>query len=218
VRDSRERPQGLRDRSVGDACSSRSGSRCGSILAIVGPGDARLGRKLVVGMELDSSAGARNRSEAPWDDGSVLACLKLEHTQLGGRVGLEGAMAVEVVGLEIEQHADMRAKRLDILELEGRELADDPGLWRDRPHKGCQRSADVACHLDLPVVRAKDLSQELARRRLAVGARDAEDGVREQACPQLDLAPHGDVARPRARDEQRLTRHPGALHDEIDPL
>ena len=169
-------------------------------------------------MELDSPAGTRNRSEAPWDDSGVLACLKLEHAQLGGRVGLERAMAVEVVGLEIEEHADMRAKRLDILELKGRELADDPGLGRDRPHQGREWSADVACHLDLPVVRAKDLPQELARRRLAVGAGDAEDGIREQACPQLDLAPYGDVARPRARDEQRLTRHPRALHDEIDPL
>ena len=43
-------------------------------------------------------------------------------------------------------------------------------------------------------------------------------GFGSESRAELDLAPHGDPARARAGDEQRLTRDARALHDEIDPL
>ena len=66
------------------------------------------------------------RAEPARHDRDILGGLVLEDPQLGVAVALEGAVPVEVVGLEVEQHGDPRPKLLDVLELEARELADDP--------------------------------------------------------------------------------------------
>ena len=56
---------------------------------------------------------------------SVARALALEHAQLGGGVGLERPVPVEVVGRDVEQHGRVGAELLDALELKARELADD---------------------------------------------------------------------------------------------
>ena len=146
------------------------------------------------------------------------AGLTLEHPELRVAVRLEGPVAVEVVGLEIEEDADARLQRMHVLELERGELADDPRVVGDRADERRQRATDVAGDLDRPPGGTEDRAEELARGRLAVRPRDAEDRVREEPRAELDLAPHGDGALARARDEQRLARDSRALHDEIDPL
>ena len=50
----------------------------------------------------------------------------LEDAELRVAVRVEGAVAVEVVRLEIEQHSDLAGELVDVFELKGRELADDP--------------------------------------------------------------------------------------------
>ena len=50
----------------------------------------------------------------------------LEDAELRVAVRLEGAVAVEVVRLEIQQHRDFASELVDILELKRRQLADDP--------------------------------------------------------------------------------------------
>ena len=69
---------------------------------------------------------------------SSVCCL--EDAELRVDVPLERAVAVEVVGLEVEQDGDARAERLDVLELERRELADDPA----RPGRPSRRATSRA--------------------------------------------------------------------------
>ena len=80
-------------------------------------GDQRLGGQRVVGGELDAV-----EPEAARHD---LRARTLEDAELRVAVRLEGAVPVEVVGLEVEQHRDVARERVHVLELEARELADD---------------------------------------------------------------------------------------------
>jgi len=78
---------------------------------------------------------------------------------------------VEVVGLEVEEDADPEVQLVDVLELEGRELADDPVGGA----RGAERRADVPGDDDVAPGGAEDRAEELAGRRLAVRARDPDD-------------------------------------------
>ena len=174
----------------------------------MGSRDARLGRKRVIGVELDAAAEARHGREPAGDDGGVVLGLVLEDPQLRIPVGLDRAVAVEVVGLEVDEHGDAAAEHVDVLQLEGRELADDelPGLGIDPG----QRPADVTRGPE-----AEDRAQELGRRRLAVRAGDADEVDAEQPVAELDLAPDRDPARPRDADEQLARRDARALHEHV---
>src|SRR5262249_58028833 len=95
----------------------------------------------------------------------------LEDAQLRVAIGLERAVAVEVVGLEVEEHRDVTYERLDILELERRELANDPVHAAD----GGERRADVPGNGDVATRRPEDRAEQLGRPRLAVRAGNADD-------------------------------------------
>ena len=126
-------------------------------------------------------------------------------------------MAIEVVGLEVEEHRDPRAEVDDVLELEARQLADDPGA-RVEPVQRGERTADVAGDLDRPTGGTEDGAEELDRGGLPVRAGDSEDRRVEQSIAELDLAPDCDAAPPRGGDERRLTGHPRALDHELHAL
>ena len=149
------------------------------------------------------------------DDGDVLGRLVLEDAELGGPVGVEVAVAVEVVGRHVEEHGDARPELVDVLELEARQLADDPGVLRDRAVETGQRAADVAGDRDRLAGRAEDLAQELAGRRLAVRPGDPEERVRQEARAELDLAPDGHAPRARGGHEGYLARDTGALDQQV---
>ena len=127
VRHAREGLQRGRDPLVLDperACGSRRG---GGVLPVVRPRNARLCGKVVARLELDPRRPARDLVEPDRHNGRVLLELVFEDAQLGGAVGLERAVAVEVVRLQVEQDRDARSELVDVLELETRELTDDPG-------------------------------------------------------------------------------------------
>ena len=107
MRDAREGRERVGDRVVGDACGTRRGRRRRGVLAVVAPGDARLGGERVVGGELDTPRRARHVAEPARHDGDVVAGLPLEDPELRVRVALERAVAVEVVGLEVQQDGDL---------------------------------------------------------------------------------------------------------------
>src|SRR4029079_1231072 len=94
----------------------------------------------------------------------------LEDAQLRSAVRVEAPVAVEVVGLEVEQHGDVAGERLDVLELEARELADDPrAVLRHAGGLGeCAR--DRARDLAPPAGRTEDRPEQLRGRGLAVRA------------------------------------------------
>ena len=81
-------------------------------------GDQRLGGQGIVGGKLDPVHPQVSRDD--------LCARPFEDTELRGAVRVEGAVPVEVVGLEIEEDRNVAGERVDILELEARELADDP--------------------------------------------------------------------------------------------
>ena len=218
MRDAVEGAQRLGDRGVVDSGRARRRGRGRGVLAVVRAGDAGLGGQLVRARELDAARTRRGRSETPRHDRGVVRRLALEDPQLRVRVLLERAVAVEMVRLDIEQDGDARLQRLDVLELKGGELADDPGVLRDRIHERRQRAADVPRDLDLAASGAKHRAQKLRRRRLAVRPGDAEQRVRKEAGAELDLAPYGELALARAADQRRFARDARALDDEIDPL
>ena len=66
--------------------------------------------------------------EIAGQDGEVVLVLSREHAELGGAVGGEGAVAVEVIGREVEQHGGLRRERHGVLELERGDLADHGGI------------------------------------------------------------------------------------------
>jgi hypothetical protein len=89
----------------------------------VGPGNARLGRQRIVRGELD-------RAVDPEAAGRNLMAGPLEDPELGVAVALECAVAVLVVRLEVQQQGLLQLELVDVLELEGGELDDDPGVLR----------------------------------------------------------------------------------------
>ena len=124
-----------------------------------------------------------------------------------------------MVGLEVEKHGDVAGERVHVLELEARELADDPGFGVDAVGGVGESAADVAGDLDRPAGRAQDRAEQLGRRGLAVRARDADERVSgQEAVAELDFAPDRDRAGTRSRSERRLRRHAGALDHELDTL
>ena len=64
---------------------------------------------VVVGSELDAVPASGNGAEATRDDSDVGFGLVLEDAQLGFAVGVVRAVAVEVIGLEVQQDRDARA-------------------------------------------------------------------------------------------------------------
>ena len=129
-------------------------------------------------------------------------------------------MAIEVVGLEVQEDGDVAGERVDVLELEARELAHDPRVRRRGEGDVGERAADVAGNLDGPAGGAEDRAEQLGRRRLPVRAGDA-DQMRaggQQTVAELDLAPDRDAARASAGDERRFRRDAGALDDQFHSL
>ena len=169
VRDAGEGAQRVGDHSVLDPSGTRGGRRCGCVLAVVRAGDQRLCRQRIVRGELDP-----RQAGTSGDDRGVRA---LEDAQLRGAVRIEGGVAVKVVGLEVEEDGDVARELMDVLELEARELADDPGPGLDRGRDADERPADVACDLDGATGGAEDRAEQLGRRRLAVGAGHAEERI-----------------------------------------
>src|SRR5207244_9614057 len=91
---------------------------------------------------------ARNLTEPAGHDRDVVRTLVLEDAQLGLGIALERPMAIEVIRLEVQENGDPGPQRLDVLELEGRQLAHDPALGRHLAGERGQRAADVPGNLD----------------------------------------------------------------------
>ena len=156
----------------------------------------------------------------PKPRGTTLFACSLEDAELGRAVGVEGAVPVEVVGLEVEKDGDVAGERVDVLELEARELAHDPRILGGSLGGLGERPPDVAGDLDGTAGGTEDRAEQLGRRRLPIRAGDADEArpARQQSIAELDLAPDRDSARVRGCDERRLRRNARALHQQIYPF
>ena len=190
VRHAGERAQPRRDVLVGDPGGARGGSRRSSVLTVVRAAQQRLGGQLVVGGEHSAVEPGPCRDD--------LRARPLEDAQLRVAVGVERPVTVEVVGLEVEQHRDVAGQLVHVLELERRQLADDPLHRLERR----QRRADVARHRDVASRGTEDRAEQLGRRGLAVRPGDAD----EARAPGSSLNPSSTsdhTSIPRARAPRR---------------
>ena len=166
------------------------------------------------GAEADAAGAAAEvlDAEAERRDRDRLVGLAGEDLELGRAVGVEGAVAVQVVLGEVEQDGGLGREGQRVLELERGRLGDDRRPGRERARQRGQRRADVAGHLHGQARLAVQVADQLDGRGLAVGAGDGDELVlAEQPPPGLVLAEHGDPALAGGRDHRRLLRHAGAL-------
>ncbi len=134
-----------------------------------------------------------------------------EDLQLRLAVGGEGAVAVEVVRREVEEHRGVGREGERVLELEGRRLADDGRRRVEGAGERRQRRADIAGRGHGHTGRAVHRRDELGRRRLPVRARDRDQRVRQEPPAELELADHDDPAPAGCADDRGLAGHAGAL-------
>ena len=76
--------------------------------------------------------------------------------------------------LEIQKNRDVAGERIDVLELEARELAHDPRVRPGLLRSVGERPADVSGDLGGTTVRAENRAEQLGRRRLPVRPRHAD--------------------------------------------
>ena len=123
-----------------------------------------------------------------------------------------------MIRLEVEEHRHPRSQRLDVLELERRQLAHDPRVRGRHADQRRQRAADVPRDLDGHRGRLEDRTEQRRGRGLPVGAGDPDERVREQPRAELDLGDHGDAASAGGRDRLAVARHARALDHEPDAV
>ena len=101
-------------------------------------------------------------------------------------------IAVQVVGRDVEQHGDVGAEVVHVVELKRAEFY-DVVLVRVFGHLVGQRVANVASQSGIVARRAEDVVDEAGGGGLAVAARDANHLRRGVAASELNLADDGDA-------------------------
>ena len=136
-------------------------------------------------------------------------------------VVLHGAVAVEMIGRQIEQDAGGRIDRRRQVDLVGRALDHVEALGRRRieRHDG---AADIAAHLRVAAGRLDDVGGQRRRRRFAVGAGDGDErrargAARALAREQLDVADDLDAGAARQLDRPVRLRDASAARRATAP-
>jgi hypothetical protein len=129
-----------------------------------------------------SPAGTTAQSLTGLADESVALC---------PRISVESRIPIEVVLGDVEQSADVRAKVVDALHLEARDLEDDDVEEIVGPIR--ERLAQVSPDETLLPLASRKRANERRGRAFAVRAPDRDDGggMRHRADGELDLAPDG---------------------------
>ena len=149
------------------------------------------------------------------EDGVIGGSLVFENAFLGGKVLVEAAVAVEVVGSDVEHDRDFRMKGLDGLQLEAGDFEDVVGVVGG---VGDQRNGgrpDVAADLRLVAAPADDVAGQRGGGGFAVGAGDGDDVALQKTRGQLDFADDGNAHGARLRQLWNVGRHARADHDEV---
>ncbi len=105
----------------------------------------------------------------------VVRGLRGEDALLGERVVLKGAVAVEVVGSDVEDDGDGGMKLLGRFELEAGDFEDRPGVVGALVDEGDDGDADVAADQRVEAGLFENFADQRGRGGLAVGAGDGED-------------------------------------------
>ena len=98
-----------------------------------------------------------------------------------------------MVGGHVKHHGYPRPRPLDGLQLEARQLQNDPVPGRDLIQPVQHRIADVAAHKDRTLAGLQDAANQRGGRGLPVGAGDADDRRRAKPEEEIHLAGDWDV-------------------------
>ena len=140
-----------------------------------------------------------------------------EDLELGGLVGVERAVAVEVVLGEVEQDAGVGSEAQRVLELERRRLQDhDRRLGQAGADQRGQRRPDVPDHDRGEIRGAMEVADQLDGRRLPVRSGHRDRLVGHQPPAELELPEHADPGLAGGDDHRRLLRHTRALDQRLD--
>ena len=150
-------------------------------------------------------------------DCEIFRLLVLKDARLGVGVGLERAVAVEVIGRDVEHHRNSRTKRLDRLQLETRYLEHHDGVGLRLLDQGNCRRADIAADRSREAARRDNFTRQSRGRCLSVRPGDSDDVLGQKLGCQLNLTDHGLAHRAGLHQRRRIHRNAGADHDEILP-
>ena len=176
-----------------DAAGQRDGCGRGGVGEVVRPAQPDLDplplvhERAVADLQRRHPAGRAGHVDRRERD--VLGTLTREGLELGVAVGLQRAVAVEVVGLEVQQDRRLGRERQRVLELEGGRLADDGRAVQVLAGQRRVGGPDVADDPDRHARRAVDRAEQLDGRRLAVRARHRDRSRRRRAATRARARP-----------------------------
>src|SRR5690242_19271157 len=147
--------------------------------------------------------------------GKIAGLLVFENARFGRGIGVHGAVAVEMIGSVIQEHADVGTEGGDEFELKAAEFGDGPGALGGGFDAGNQGRADVAGEQSGETRAAQNVFDERGRGGLAVGAGDADEFAFEETEGELDFAPDGDALLTRGAEDGSIGGNTGAGNDEI---
>ncbi len=148
-------------------------------------------------------------------DAAVVLVLLGEDALFGQRVVFEGAVAIEVVGRDVEDDGDLRMELLGGFKLEAGDFENVPGGVGRVFNEGDDGNADVAADLRGDSGFLKNFAEERGRGGLAVGTGDGEDLSFEEAGGELELADDGAAEVAGLNQFGRVERNAGADDDEV---
>src|SRR5205809_5005814 len=141
-----------------------------------------------------------------------------DRSSLDFHVSFEGLVPVEVIGRDIEDHTDSKARPADGFQLKTAELQNDPVVRTELVEAVEHRFADVAAPHHPQVTRTKHLSRERGGRRFAVGARDAGDPRATGSEEKVDLTGDLDAPLTCGFNQRLVPGHTRADHHKVGPV
>ena len=145
----------------------------------------------------------------------VVCVLRGEDALLGERVVLESAVAVEMVGRDVEDDGDVGVELLSAFELKAGDFEDGPGVVGAFVDEGHDGHADVAADQRGKSGFLEDFAEQRGGGGFAVGAGDGEDFAFEEAGGQFEFADDGQAEAFGLHQFGSVERDAGADDDQV---
>ena len=145
----------------------------------------------------------------------VACVLRGKDALLGQRVVLKGAVPVEMIGRDVQDHRDLRMELFRAFELEAGNLQHRPRAFAALIDEAHHRHADVAGDQRRQTRLLQDFAGQRRRRGFAVGAGDGQDLAFQKARGQFQLADHRAAEVAGLHQFGRIQRHTGTDYDQV---
>ncbi len=127
------------------------------------------------------------------EDGEIVGSLFFENAGLSRGISFHRAVAIEVIGGEIQEDADVRTERFDQFELEAAEFRDGNGLIGGLLDDVDERSSDIPGEQCGETGVFQNVFDERSGCGFSVGASNGNEAAMEKAVGKFDLAPDANV-------------------------